>query len=252
MAKTEVAVGDIYPSKRYGDVVVEYINSYRDIGVVFKNTGAAQSVRRQHLLRGAMMDRTVPCKYGVGYIGHGIHKAKIEGKHNPVYSVWCNILRRCYHQLDIMYPYYGERGVRVAEDWHNFQNFAGWYLLNHKQGYDIDKDLRVRDCKIYSEDTCWFIPKRINCAINSNIKVKLDNLPNGVHRNARGKPYYSSLCIDGVKRRLGSFNTADEAFLAYKTAKEDYLKRIATEEYALGTISREIMEALCGWEIRKH
>ena len=62
------------------------------------------------------------------------------------------------------------KGVEVCEEWYNFQNFAEWCetqkFLNAKdvkgKSYQLDKDILVKGNKIYSPDTCCFVPPEIN------------------------------------------------------------------------------------------
>ena len=41
----------------------------------------------------------------------------------PEYGVWKAMMRRCYKKNDTAYKDYGGRGIIVAEQWHNFDNF---------------------------------------------------------------------------------------------------------------------------------
>jgi hypothetical protein len=51
------------------------------------------------------------------------------------------------------------------------------------------------------------------------------------YRGERKKPYMASMVktLDGVKKKyhLGSFYSEDEAFLAYKNEKQEYIKLLA-------------------------
>ena len=77
------------------------------------------------------------------------------------------MLQRCYRN-DERYKSY--RGVEVAEEWHNYSNFLKWF---NAQIYDsscigewklqLDKDLLSEGGKkIYSPETCCFLPNSIN------------------------------------------------------------------------------------------
>lgn len=41
----------------------------------------------------------------------------------PIYSVWNGMIQRCENPKDTDYKYYGDRGIKVCERWHTFENF---------------------------------------------------------------------------------------------------------------------------------
>jgi hypothetical protein len=42
---------------------------------------------------------------------------------HPLYSTWFNMLQRCENPDDKNYPYYGARGIRVCDRWHDVAVF---------------------------------------------------------------------------------------------------------------------------------
>lgn len=56
-------------------------------------------------------------------------------------------------------------GVTVCDEWHNFQNFAGWYyrrLMSIQHVAALDKDILSGDVKVYSPETCKLVTHRDN------------------------------------------------------------------------------------------
>ena len=97
--------------------------------------------------------------YGVGICDSNSME---NGQKSRCYSVWREMLRRCYDSK------YHERkptyiDCSVHQDWHFFSNFKEFYDTNYREGYELDKDLLVPGNKIYSKDNCRFVPKIINC-----------------------------------------------------------------------------------------
>ena len=157
---------------------------------------------------------------GVGYLGVGKHNNKA---HLKVYNTWVEMLKRCYskkHQEK--HPTYIK--CSVAEEWHNFQNFVEWYDENYIEGYHLDKDILVKGNKIYSPETCCFVPIQINSLLVKCNKVR-GKCPIGVHKV--GNKFQSQLTINCNKVYLGFFNTPEEAFQSYKIAKEKEIKIVA-------------------------
>lgn len=98
-----------------------------------------------------------------------------EGKQAvcPAYTTWQNMLRRCYYTKNTT----NYSPATVCDEWHKFSNFLEWWKLNYVETWELDKDFRsllmFQDTctKLYSPETCRFIPKWMNL----------------VHRNRDGK-----------------------------------------------------------------
>lgn len=41
----------------------------------------------------------------------------------PEYSVWAKMLQRCQNDKSQQYKHYGQRGIKVCDRWHKFENF---------------------------------------------------------------------------------------------------------------------------------
>lgn len=184
---------------------------------------------------------------GVGYNSGGIYPACINTKRTDVYAVWYNMLQRCYdpkvHARCKRYE-----GFEVAEEWHDFQNFADWHS-NHifsKCGYHLDKDLLHPDSKIYSKETVCFIPQEINKLITIRRPKRGRFL--GVHFRAghkTGNKWIAFYWRDGKQEYLGSFPTDIEAHKAFIEAKTKHIRSYA--EKWKGRIEDRAYEALKNW-----
>lgn len=51
-----------------------------------------------------------------GRLSHGMRRTK-------VYSIWCDMLKRCKNPNSISYRYYGAKGISVCERWRSFETF---------------------------------------------------------------------------------------------------------------------------------
>ena len=94
------------------------------------------------------------------------------------------------------------------------------------KGWCLDKDILVKGNKIYSPETCCFVPKGINLLFGKN-NAKRGNYPIGVCKFKN--KFQATINIKGKTISLGHFDTPEEAFEAYKTAKEAYIKEVADE-----------------------
>lgn len=179
-----------------------------------------------------------------------IHSKKHE---SIAYRKWRTMLARCYsksyHQKQKTYM-----GCSVCTDWLTFSNFKRWHEANYKDGYELDKDLLVKGNKVYSPNTCCYVPKEINSLLLS-CKSARGSLPIGVieHKTPKKVMYVaqSSTSLFGKRENnyLGSYDTPKEAFLAYKKFKEIYIKEVANSYFTQGKITKEVYKALTNYEI---
>ncbi len=239
-------IGDIYESRNFGPFVIKG-RAGRKVTVEFLDTGTVVETYATSAARGQVKDRNKPNVVGVGFIGEGHYSSFHNGKKSPAMSVWTNMLNRCYNESSKKFRSYGAKGVVVCEEWHNYQNFAEWFWKNYKSNQSLDKDILHRNSKVYSPKTCTFVPKHINNLVFRR-RASSGDYPIGVTK-PDGK-YIASITKYGKSPIiLGYFDSMHDAFVAYKTAKEDYIKEVAEEEFTKGTIEKEVYDALLRWEV---
>ena len=182
----------------------------------------------------------------IGYLGQGNFKPNEYKKPKKSYTAWTNLLHRCYDKRQPSY-----KDVTVCEEWHNYQHFTQWYEDNYKEyminGWDLDKDILCKECKIYSPETCVFVPQEINKLFTKSNTIR-GKYPIGVNYDKRNKKFVTQL-NNGNKNQthIGYFNTIEEAFQAYKTAKEAYIKEVADKWRHL--ITEQTYQALINYNI---
>ena len=183
--------------------------------------------------------------YGVG-INDGKYPTKISGKASREYGLWSGILERCYSpQFQKTHPTY--IGCQVSENFKNFTYFYEWCQNQtgfNQKDFHLDKDLIFKGNKIYSEDTCLFLPRELNALLTSR-KALRGKLPVGV--SAYGNKFLVQCHAGSSIRRLGLFSTVEESFNAYKKAKENYIKTQAEKWKA--HIDPRAFAALMAYEV---
>lgn len=166
---------------------------------------------------------------GVGVCDKGVFSSRSGKKQSPGYITWKHMIERCYDPKYLaQYPTY--KGCEVSEDFKSFQKFMAWATTQKGYGDSkvaLDKDLLFKGNKMYSGETCVFIPREINVLLTKANAVR-GGCPIGVSVN-RGK-YMATLCYFGKNKNLGRFETPSEAFNVYKAAKEAHIKILA-EKY---------------------
>ena len=142
---------------------------------------------------------------------------------------------------------YGDSSI--SEEWKDFENFRKWAIaqIGHQHSdWHIDKDILIKGNKIYSADTCCFIPLRINILFTSR-KAGRGDYPLGVCKSSNGKSYTAQSRDGKRKVHLGTYSNPEDAFYAYKTYKENLIKLVANEYK--GIIADNVYEALINYKI---
>ena len=228
-------------------VIVRYGNA-NDIDIQFDDGVIVERRQYDEFKTGRIKNPMTPSVYGVGFIGKGRFKAYDgNGKPTKCHTVWKSMHTRCYdpkyHEKEQSY-----KNCTVCEEWHNYQVYAKWHDENYYEVDNelmaLDKDILCKGNKIYSPENCVFVPQSIN-----NLFIKSDKsrgkYPIGV--NKKGNKFQARLNKDNKHIHLGTYDTVEEAFLAYKKAKEAYIKEMA-EKYK-GKIDHRAYEALMNYEV---
>lgn len=161
----DIVQGKSYESLRYGSFVVLNIINSKSVDIKFDDTGYVANVRFESIRKGSVKDRMAPSVHGVGFVGVGGYKTSDNGKNNEAYLSWQRMLGRCYDKNYIHSHLYSD--CTVCNEWHNFQNFAKWYYDNYPSDggkYHLDKDVKIKGNREYSESACLFLPADENIA----------------------------------------------------------------------------------------
>lgn len=237
--------GKIFSSKNYGDFKVLKYNSTNNVEIEFIATGTKLSAQAGNIRKGSVKDPNCPSVYGVGYIGQGNYASRINGVQPSSYKRWKEMLNRCYNTKATEYENYGGRGVSVAPEWQNYQNYAKWWEENcPDDSFVVDKDILEKGNKLYCPEKCCFVPSDINTIFTLRNRER-GEYPLGV-RIKEGK-LISQINYMGKKIHLGTFETVEDAFGAYKKAKERCIKEYA--ELHKSGISDKVYNALLNYKI---
>lgn len=158
-----------------------------------------------------------------GYIGIGKYSQK---DNKNIFSIWSAMLKRCYNN-NVLLKQPSYIGCSVCEEWHNFQNFAEWYIKFSIKDFSMDKDL-LSDFKIYSPETCVFIPRYIN----NFISVKQTNNTSGyigVYLDKKTNKWKSQISIDKKRTQLGRFSNIEDAINIYTITRKDCAKDLLNQ-----------------------
>lgn len=184
--------------------------------------------------------------FGIGVNDSEKAISKKNVRNDKDYYLWHGMIQRCYDEkTHKKHPTYN--GCTVCDEWLYFSNFKKWFDENYVDGYQLDKDILVKGNKIYSPDTCCFVPHEINTLFTKSNAIRGD-LPIGVQHYAKER-YKTYIKLKGKVTYLGVYDKVGEAFNAYKIAKECYIKEVAENYYSKGLITEKVYNALLNYKV---
>lgn len=245
-------VGKVCKSKLSDDFKIVKYNDAKDVEIQFLKTGYEATAQLGHIKRGKVKDPYVPSVHGVGITGTKYPTSEC-GVNTKEYEIWKHMLERCYSDaLKKQRPTY--EGCEVSENFKSYEYFYEW--CNKQVGFDnegdenpfhLDKDLLTKGNKVYSEDSCVFIPREINSLLTKRDNNRGEYLI-GVSWKKANKAFVATVSKGkGKREHLGLFNTEIEAFNAYKVAKEAFVKEQA--EKWKSQIDARAYEALMNYTV---
>lgn len=174
----------------------------------------------------------------------------INPKKEKKWQIRSNMKTRCYNEnYHKKRPSYAE--CEICDEWLNdHQAFYEWvsenfYEIEGEDTVQLDKDILVKGNKLYSPETCIFVPKPINGLFGGT--ANKSDLSKGVSFIKSTGKYRATICIEGKNVNLGLFPTEEEAFLKYKEHKEAVI--LAKADLYKDVIPTELYEAMVNWKI---
>lgn len=235
--------------------IIEYYGAYNIIIEFQDEYKYKTKATYQQFINGEVFNPYDKRVFNIGYLGDGKYESCLNGIKNKIYKCWNHIFERCYNPYKLnKQPTYID--CYIDEEWHCFQNFAKWYEENYYECngevMQLDKDILVKGNKIYSPETCIFVPERINKLFTKRQNHR-GNYPIGVKEHGGRLEVYCNIFKDGKYKQkyLASFplNKPFQAFTCYKQFKENYIKQVADEYYSKGLIPKKLYDVMYKYEV---
>jgi hypothetical protein len=229
----QMRVGQIYTTNQNCKAEIIEILKHPYVKIEFKDKYKYQTrVDKRSLKKGALKNPYFKVHFNVGFLGE-VDKTHINYK--LCYDKWVDMLKRCYSEYyHNKFPTY--KNVTVCNEWHNLANFQKWFNETYIKGMHLDKDLLQQgvEHKIYSPNTCIWLPLKINSFIihrNSNNKSGVI----GVTKESENS--WRASCTDfelGKSLYLGTYKNIDMAKKVYLDFKKIQVEKAKKYMYKLG------------------
>ena len=165
------------------EYIVTETKSDSEVGVVCKKHGIFYQKVRKHLegqgcKKCAGEASSQKWKNPTGYRVDGVQFQL------PLYAVWRAMQQRCKPQYWAKRKHYS--GTSCSESFNSWDYFYEWAVIQVGYGcfddkgkpFELDKDLLSEGDKVYSENTCCFLPRELNQALAMNQTEKVVELVN--------------------------------------------------------------------------
>lgn len=236
---------------------VEYYNCCNIIVEFQDNYKTRINTDWRHFNNGDIQNPYYPWVCNIGMTGNK-YLCAINGKNIKEYETWYNMLKRCFNEKEKKkYPTY--KDVTCCNEWLLYENFYEW--LHSQENFNkwktldksaLDKDIIHKGNKIYSPENCCLVPQYVNTLFIKNNNFR-GEYPIGVTFNKSKNKFEARVSMINNNKQylksLGTYNTPEEAFYAYKNEKEKYIKQVAEKEYNNGNITKKCYDAMMEYQV---
>ena len=158
------------------------------------------------------------------------------------YSKWFSMFVRCYSKNSLSaHPTY--EGCSVCEEWHSFSNFKAWRECQDFEGKVLDKDIISVGNKVYSPNTCTFVPEIVNAFITDSHNVRGKYMV-GVHKQKKMNKFIARCGnpFTGGREYLGCHFTELEAHEAWRVAKLNFCEELIEKYKLTGKVASGLLD----------
>lgn len=143
----------------------------------------------------------------------GVGKNDVGQSDMKLFSCWRGMIYRCYGKKPNGYNK-SYNDCTVIEAWHTLSVFSEWFYKNYVDGWQLDKDILSNGDKVYSPQTCCFVPREINMVL--------------AKKDAKGISFVKQAWkVSYAGIYLGRYKTQHEARSVYNKAKANHIRELS-------------------------
>lgn len=187
--------------------------------------------------------------YGIGYNTGEKQFYNPDGHRTREGEYWYSMFVRSYSkQYQDKKPRY--MGCSVDSSFHDFEDFRLWMkdqVGSDNQGWHIDKDILFANNKVYSPETCVFVPRELNSFYTKRQKSR-GKYPLGVsYHKPLDKFMVSGHNLCGGTVYLGVVDNPSEGFEIFLDFKRKQAKELANKWE--GKVDNRVVESLLSFTL---
>jgi len=133
-------------------------------------------------------------------------------RHHRLYSIWKNMIQRCNNPKAVNYEKYGDKGIKVCDEWLMIENFVSDMDSTFQDGLSLDRE---NNSLGYNKSNCRWATKNVQARNTRLIYASNTSGYRGVSWQETAKKWKTSIVVKSKYIYLGLFTNVIDSAKAY-------------------------------------